>query len=128
TTGDAPDLARGADRQHAAVANRDSARARDGGIERHDPRVLEDAGAVRQSDDGSGFASLSFISWSQQVRSPPPGLLHSTSAPHESQRYRLPSWVDMLAWLADSRAVAQEGGFDRLVAAMRAASSRLVRP
>src|SRR5262249_56451485 len=91
----------------------DGARTRGGGVEGHDPRVLENAGVVSQSDDGSGFASLSFISWSQQVRSPPPGLLHSTSAPQTSQRYRLPSWVDMLASLSERRAGAQGGGRNR---------------
>ena len=52
----------------------------------HDPPALQDPGRPRQSDDGSGFASLSFISWSQHVSSPVPGLLHSTSAPQVSQR------------------------------------------
>jgi hypothetical protein len=50
-----------------------------------------------QSDDGNGFASFSFISVSQQVSSPPPPLLHSTSTPQDSQRYRFPSCVAMRA-------------------------------
>ena len=58
----APDVSRPPDCQHAAAAHGDGARTRCGGVQRHDPRVLENAGLVRQSDDGSGFASLSFIS------------------------------------------------------------------
>jgi hypothetical protein len=96
-TGHAAHVGRASDRQDAAAADRDRACRRRTGVECHDPGALEYPGIVRQSDDGSGFASLSFISWSQQLSSPPPGLLHSTSAPQESQRYRLPSWVAMPA-------------------------------
>jgi len=60
------------------------------GCVRLEPPVARDerpADDVRrtQSDDGSGFASLSFISAPQHAMLPPPALLHSASALHFSQ-------------------------------------------
>jgi hypothetical protein len=44
-----------------------------------------------QSEDGNGLGSWIFISLSQQTGLPSPALVHSTSVPHASQRYLLPS-------------------------------------
>ena len=60
-----------------------------------DARVEEIESGRVQSDDGSGFASFSFISRSQQVSAPVPPLLQRTSTPHASQTYRFPSWLGM---------------------------------
>src|SRR5262249_3110761 len=60
--GDAPDVRTAADRKHSAITYRDGGRPRDGRVERHDPRVRANTGGVRQSEDGSGFASFSFMS------------------------------------------------------------------
>ena len=73
--------------QHARIVQPDDAstahghrvRVRQRRVAGHDPPALQNPGRPRQSDDGSGFASLSFISLSQHVSSPVPGLLHSTS-------------------------------------------------
>ena len=56
-------------------------------VERHErARSRGSSDRARQSDDGSGFASFSFISWSQQTSVPLPGLLQSASVPQASQR------------------------------------------
>jgi hypothetical protein len=46
-----------------------------------------------QSDDGSGLGSCNFISFSQHTGMLSAAFVHSTSVPHSSQRYRLPSWL-----------------------------------
>jgi hypothetical protein len=94
TAGGARDGGRLADGEDARAVDRE--RRGDGTprVTRQDAAVLEEI-ADGQSDDGSGFASLSFISPSQHWSAPVPGLLHSTSTPHLSQRYRFPSCVGM---------------------------------
>jgi len=76
----------GADTEHPATADGDRLRDRLARVERHDPRIVEEPGGRRQSEDGSGFASFTFISCSQHVMLPLPALLHSISVPQVSQR------------------------------------------
>ena len=75
-------------RRGPPIADRDDTRADD--RQRRRVRASRDAGTnarvleevAGQSDDGSGFASLSFISPPQHSIAPVPGLLQSTSTPH----------------------------------------------
>ena len=80
------ELAASAEREDATAADRDRVRHRPARIERHDPRVLEQPVGARQSDEGSGFASFTFISWSQHVMLPVPALLQRISVPQPSHR------------------------------------------
>jgi len=84
--GERPQARRRADREHPPAAHRDRLRDPPAGPEGHDPRVLEQPVGTIQSEDGNGFASLTFISWSQHVTLPVPGLLHRISVPQVSQR------------------------------------------
>jgi len=76
----------GPEREDAIAAERDRAGERPPRVERDDAGVLEQPGRRRQSDDGSGFASFTFISWSQHETDPVPALLHRISVPQVSHR------------------------------------------
>jgi len=69
-----------ADRDDACADDRERRRLRASWDAGANARVLEEEAG--QSDDGSGFASLSFISPLQHSMAPVPGLLQSTSTPH----------------------------------------------
>jgi hypothetical protein len=60
--GERPDARRRAQREHSPGADRDRLRDPPPRVEGHDPRVLEEPVGTVQSEDGSGFASLTFIS------------------------------------------------------------------
>jgi len=56
------DLGPRADRQDTAAGNGERGGGGSMRVERHDPRVLEQPVGGGQSEEGSGFASFSFIS------------------------------------------------------------------
>jgi len=85
-SGEPVEARRRAQREHPPAAHRDRLRDGPARVEGHDPRVLEQPVGTIQSEDGSGFASLTFISWLQHVMLPVPGLLHRISVPQVSQR------------------------------------------
>ena len=76
------------DSEDGSVPERDGTCRRPTRIERDDPRVLEQpvCAARAQSDEGSGLASFTFISWSQHTMLPLPALLQRISVPQVSQR------------------------------------------
>jgi hypothetical protein len=94
TTVDALDVPPGERPEHGAVTDRENAAGTDGDrtrggrvpIEGHHPRPIEEPVRGAQSEDGSGFASLTFISWLQHVTLPLPALLQRISVPQVSQR------------------------------------------
>jgi hypothetical protein len=94
-TREGPHVRRRPERQHTSAADGERARDRAVRVEGQDAGVLQQPVGARQSEDGRGLASLTFISWPQHVTLPLPGLLHRISVPQVSHRYRLPSCVAM---------------------------------
>lgn len=54
-------------------------------------KIRRQGAASRQSDEGKGRGSWTFISFSQQTKVPSPALVQSTSVPQTSHLYRFPS-------------------------------------
>jgi hypothetical protein len=77
--------ARGAELEDPSRPHRDRAGGRPV-AERPDAGVLEEPVGAGQSEEGSGFASFTFISWPQHVTVPVLPLLQRISVPHVAHR------------------------------------------